>query len=226
MKASRRNLIAALAITSGSLVTTSAYAQFGALLGMGSKPSGGAASADPEAFLKSAQAAEKLMKNSAALLAQGLTSKEKAAELEAGRKAANAATDPAEKNALSQDVSKKEASALNEAMNNANIGEAVKNLNADQKALVAAASFNFMLALLQDKALVEQATGLISSMSGNPMNLSKLGGIKDAAASLKQQIAEASVFADKMPKIFAAVGVTAPITKDDKPKEMKQVVGD
>lgn len=224
MKASRRNLIAAIAITSGTLVAAPAYAQFGSLLGM-AKPGSGTASADPEAFLKSAQAAEKLMNNSVVLLARGLSSKEEAAKMEANRNAANALTDPAERQAKKLEVDKTEKAVINEKLSSAGTEEVLKNLNADQKAQVAAASFNFMLALLQDKALVEQATGLISSMSGNPMNLSKLGGIKDAAASLKQQIADASVFADKMPKVFAAVGVSAPVSKDDKPKEMNQVAG-
>ena len=83
-----RYLAATIFALAVACTASPAMAQFGALLG-----GGGAAkqtAGDPDAFLKSAQAAEKLMRNSVTLLSRGLSSKEKAAELEANRNAANA----------------------------------------------------------------------------------------------------------------------------------------
>ena len=181
------------------------------------------AAADPDAFIESAKAAEKLMNNSVTLMTQAVFSKEKAAEFEAKKKEAASLTDHAEKKAKQDEVKKGEMAALNEALGNAKLEKDMKNMDATQKAALGAAAYNFMLALLQDKALVEQSSSLVSSLSSNPMNLGKVGGVKDAASSLSNQISAASQVAGQMPKIFSAVGVTAPATKDEKPKMVAQV---
>lgn len=204
-----------------------ASAQFGKLIGgIGGGSSSPAASADPQEFIKSALTAEKLMNNSVALLAASLSSKEKAAEFEAQRKAANTITDAAEKQAKLTELRKSEAAAVNEAVNNANTEANIKKMGSLQRETMAAASFNFMLALLQDKALLEQGQGLLSSLSSNPMNISKLGGIKDAMSSLTNQMSAVSSIASKMPAVISAVGVKAPTSKDEKPKVTAQVEGE
>ena len=65
--------------------------------------SGGAA-ADPDSFLKSANEARDLMQNSLGHMTKALLSKEKAAEFKAKQDAANAATDPAEKEAKNSEL--------------------------------------------------------------------------------------------------------------------------
>ena len=201
-----------------------AMAQFGALSGLG----GGAkqTAGDPDAFLKSALAAEKLMRNSVTLLSRGLSSKEKAAELEANRNAANAITNPEEKKAKLLEVSRQELAVANEALNNSKLADDIKKMDTAKTEQISGAAFNFMLALLQDKDLVTQASGLISSLSSNPMNISKLGAIKDVAASLQNQITDGSQIIGKMPAIFSVVGVAAPASKDEKPKTTMAVAGD
>jgi hypothetical protein len=181
------------------------------------------AAADPDAFIKSAQDAENLMNNSVALISRAVLSKEKVAELDAKKKAASAETDAGEKKAKNLAVQKSRIAATNEAMGNADFEQRIKKMDASQKAELGAAAYNFMLALLQDKALVEQSSSLVSSLSSNPMNLSKVGGVKDVTSSLSNQISAASEVAGKMPKIFSAVGVTAPASKEEKPKKVAQV---
>lgn len=204
-------------------IGTPAMAQFGSLLGGSSNSS---SSVTPEAFVSSAFAAEKLMNNSVTLLSRSLSSKEKAAELEAQRKAANEITNPEEKKAKLTEVKKSELATLNEAMANSKFESDVKQMSGKQREDLGAAAFNFMLALLQDKALVDQGKGLVSSLSSNPMNITKVGGVKDAIGSLSNQISAASNIAGKMPSIFTAVGVKAPASKDEKPKVMAEVAGD
>ena len=211
-----------IAATFGAIAMP-AMAQFGNLLGGLSNSS---ASVTPEAFIESATAAEKLMNNSVTLLSRSLISKEQVAALVAQRKAANDTTDAAEKQAKLTEVNKSELAALNEAMANSKIESDVKKIGGKQREELGAAGFNFMLALLQDKALVDQGKGLVSSLSSNPMNISKVGGIKDTIGSLSNQISAASNIAGKMPAIFTAVGVKAPASKDEKPKVMAQVEGD
>ena len=166
------------------------------------------------------------MNNSVTLLAVSLSSKEQAADLESQRKAANAITDPAEKKDKLTELRKSETAAVNEAVSNANTEANIKKMDNQQRESLIAGAYNFMLALLQDKALLEQGKGLVTSLSTNPMNISKVGGLKDSISSLTNQVSAASSIAGKMPAIFTAVGVKPPTSKEDKAKTTAQVVGE
>lgn len=222
----KKQILTIVIASTFAVLTTPANAQFGSLLGNLIGGSGSVASTDPQEFIRSAQIAEGLMNNSLALMAASLSSKEKAAEFEALRKAANSITDAAEKEAKLTELRKSEVAAVNEAVNNADVEANIKKMDGKQRENLAAAAFNFMLALLQDKALLEQGKGLVSSLSSNPMNITKIGGIKDAISSLTNQLSAASSIASKMPAIFTAVGVKAPISKDEKPKVTAEVQGE
>jgi hypothetical protein len=218
-----QKIITAFLAASLSAFSVPAMAQFGklgALLGGGS---GASVAADPDGFLSSALAAEKLMNNSVTLLSRSLTSKEASAGLAAQRKAANEITDPAEKKAKLTEVQKSELALVNESLSKASIDSEIKKMGDKQRGDLGSAAFNFMLALLQDKALVDQSKGLISSMTTNPAALTKIGNIKDAVSSLSNQLSAASSVAGKMPSIFSAVGVKAPASKDEKPKVVAEV---
>lgn len=219
----KSKLIALAVVASCACAVSPAYAQFGSLGGMvgAAKGDSGGAPVDVDGFIKSAQTAEKLMNNSVRLLSRSLTSKEKAADLDAQRAAANAITDSKERDAKLLEVNKNSLAAINEAASNNNLAADIKKMDAKQREDIAAGAFNFMLALLQDKALVDQAKGIIASISTNPMMVSKLGGVKDVATSLGNQISDAGALAGKMPAIFTAVGVKAPASKDEKPKVTK-----
>ena len=203
----KSKIIALAVVASFACTVNPAFAQFGSLGGMvgAAKGDSGGAPVDVDAFIKSAQTAEKLMK-------------EKAADLDAQRAAANAITDSKERDAKLLEVNKNSLAAINEAASNNNLAADIKKMDAKQREDIAAGAFNFMLALLQDKALVDQAKGIIASISTNPMMVTKLGGVKDVASSLGNQISDAGALAGKMPAIFTAVGVKAPATKDEKPK--------
>jgi len=163
------------------------------------------------------------MNNSVTLLSNSLISKEALAGLAAKRKAANEITDPAEKEAKLTEVKKSRDALLNESLSKASIDSEIKKMDDKQRGDLGSAAFNFMLALLQDKALIDQSKGLISSMSTNPAALTKIGSIKDAVSSLSKQLSDASSVAGKMPSIFSAVGVKAPASKDEKPKVVAEV---
>jgi hypothetical protein len=222
----KKQVLAIVAASALGVLASPASAQFGKLPGFGGGSSSAAATADPQDFIKSALAAEALMNKSLAQLAGSLSSKEKAAEFDAQRKAANAISDAAEKQAKLTELRKSEAAAVNEAVNNANIEANIKKMGGQQREQMAGAAFNFMLALLQDKALLEQGQGLVSSLLSNPMNITKLGGVKDAMSSLTNQMSAVSSIASKMPAVISAVGVKAPTSKDEKPKVTAEVVGE
>ncbi len=226
MRNSLKTKLCISAVAFGSVFFAApAMAQFGlpSLLG-GAKTSG--AAADPDTFIKSALGAESLMNNSVRFLASALSSKEKAAEIDAAQKAANALTNPEEKKAKLAEVQKSQLAAVNESMGNDKFKADIAKMDDKKKEGLAASAFNFMLALLKDKDLVDQAKGLISGMATNPASLGKMGGVKDAASSLSNQLTAASQIAGKMPDIFSAVNVKAPASKDDKAKVTSEVTGE
>lgn len=200
-------------LTLGAALCTPAALAFGLgdLVGGGSKS---AAAGDPDVFIKSAQDADTLMNNSVGSLFKALASKKDQAAVEERKKAANTATDPKEKAALQAAVIKSELAAVEEAASVKNFDSDIAKFDANKKANLGASAFNFTLALLKDKDLVEQAQGLISSLSSNPMNMGKLGAIKDASANLSSQMTAATKLASVMPSIFKAVKMEAP-TKSD-----------
>lgn len=220
----KSNICAALLTLGAAFCAPQAHAfGLGDLTG-GSKTT--ASAGDPDAFIKSALGAEKLMNNSVTLLVRSLASKTESAAIESQMKAANAITDPAEKEAKLTEVKKSQEAVINANSSKEKLKAEVAKMDGKQKEDLGSAAFNFMLALLQDKDLISQASGLISSLAANPMNLTKLGGVKDVASSLSNQVSSASQIASKMPDIFSAVGVKAPASKDEKPKVTVAVAGD
>lgn len=219
----KHKIVTALVAAALGAACVPAMAQFGKLGSLIGGGTGTSAATDPDAFVASALAAEKLMNNSVTLLSRSLASKEASAGLTAQRKAANEITDPAEKKAKLTEVQKSELALVNESLSKASIDSEVKKMDDKQRSDLGSAAFNFMLALLQDKALIDQGQGLISGMTTNPAALTKIGSIKNAVSSLSSQMSAASSIAGKMPAIFSAVGVKAPASKDEKPKAVAQV---
>lgn len=196
---------------------TASSAGFGSLASL--VPGGGQSSAavDVDGYLKNAAVAEALMRTSLDQLASSLGSKEGIAEINALKKQAAEKTDAKEKGAIEQEIAKTQAAQLNALDFDKVANEEVKKMDAKQKQKLAGAATNFVLAMLKDKALLDQSSGMLSSLGSNPANLSKIGAIKDVAGSLKNQLEVAGSLATKVPKVFTAVGVKNPPTKESDP---------
>ncbi len=198
---------------------------FGNLMGTMGGGNAAVTADDPDVFVQSAKAAEKLMDKSTTLLVHYLANKESIATIEAEKKTANEVIDPAEKQAKFTEVKKSEQAALNEALSNDKFKVEILKMDSRQKKELGAAAFNFALAMLREKALMEQSKTLISSMSSNPANQRKLDSVKEATSSVSNQVSSASTIADKMPDLFSAVGMRGPVSKDEKPKITTAVSG-
>jgi hypothetical protein len=172
-----------------------------------------AASVDPDGFIKNALAAELLMRSSLDQMVESLATKEEVAKIDALKKQAAEKTDSKEKGVIEQEILKTEAALLNAKDFDKLATDDVKKMDAKQKKKLGAAAYNFVLAVLKDKDLLAQSTSLISGMGSNPAHMSKLGSVKDAAASLKTQSELAATLATKVPKVFSAVGVKTPPAK-------------
>ncbi len=198
---------------------------FGNLMGTMGGGNADATADDPNSFVQSAKSVEKLMDKSTTLLVHYLANKESVDTIEAEKKAANEVTDLAERQAKLAEVKKSEQTVLNETLSNDEFKAKIQKMDGKQKKELGAAAFNFALALLREKALVEQSKTLISSMSSNPATQPNLGSVKEATSGVSNQVSSASTIADKMPDIFSAVGMRGPVSKDEKPKITTAVSG-
>lgn len=201
--------IGALALLVG--VAGSASAQLGALFSAATTESSGVV--DVDGFIKNALSAEALMRTSLDQMSASLATKEELARINALKQQAAEKTDAREKNAIEQEILKTEAAMLNAKDFDKLASEDAQKLDARQKRKLAGSAFNFTLAVLRDRDLVGQSQTVLSSVSGDPTQLGKLGKVKDATGSLKTQLELASALATKVPKVFKAVGVKKPPSK-------------
>lgn len=210
-----------LAILACTTVAIPALAGFPSIPGLPStgKPASGAI--DPDTFLQTAKDAEGLLGQSLSSMSKALLSKEKVADLKAQQKAADAITDPKEKEAKNLEIMKSQAAQVNEATSDAGFKGSVDKMDADKRAQLGDSAYNFLLGVMKQGVLQGQSKGLISGMASNPANLGKVGSVKDAAASIGNQLSITSTLATKMPAVFSTVGVKAPASADDKPKVVK-----
>lgn len=219
-----RNFVALLGLLACTTVVVPASA-FPSLPGLPSSGKPAAGAIDPDTFLQTAKDAEGLLGQSLSSMSKALLSKEKVAALKAQQQAADATTDPKEKEAKNLEVIKSESAQVNEATSDAGFKGNVDKMDSEKKAALGDSAYNFMLGVLKQGVLQGQSRGLISGMSSNPANLGKLGSVKDAALSIGNQLSITTALASKMPAVFSTVGVKAPASADEKPKVVK-VSGD
>jgi hypothetical protein len=151
-------------------------------------------------------------------MSKALLSKDNVAALKAQQQAADAITDPKEREAKNLEIMKSQAAQVNEATSDAGYKNSVDKMDSEKRAQLGDSAYNFMLGVLKQGVLQQQSTGLISGMSSNPANLAKLGSVKDAASSIGNQLSITSTLASKMPAVFSTVGVKSPKSADEKPK--------
>jgi hypothetical protein len=214
----RHMCVLALALAVAISGSESAQAQIGGFSLPGTKKPAAAGAVDPDTYLKNARDAEGLMSTSLDQMSSVVLAKEQMANIEALKKQAAETTDPKEKEALQQQVASSEAADLNQVDYDKYASDQEQKLSAQQKQNLAASSFNFLLAVLKDQQLSGQSKGVMDSLSGNPTALSKLGAVKDSAASIGSQLQMSSSLAGKMPKVFSAVGVKDVPKVSDAPK--------
>lgn len=216
----KKLLVLVSAISLATLIPISANAQFGGLLGGSKSDSKSSASAgDVDGFLKTAEEADGLIRKSADTLFKAVATK---GELDAHAdkvKAANQVADTKEKEAALKKASDDQQAQLAKVDFAAKSEDAKKTMDAKQKAQVGAAIYNFMLGMLKDKELLEKGQGIISSISGNPMAMTKLSSVKDVMSSVSGQMGNISTIASGIQKLSSVVKLEALPTKtSDQPK--------
>ncbi|MCA0358277.1 MAG: hypothetical protein LCH78_15760 [Proteobacteria bacterium] len=215
--------IKTLVVAAGVLLLLSdqAHAQFGALTSkvpnLGNRSSGGS---DVNGFLASAQKAEALTRVSAVSLLESISSKEEAAALRARVTAAEAVSDPKEREAALRQVST-DATAQLAATDFATKSKELEGKATEaQRRQIGVSVYNLALAILMDRQAIEQGRGLLS----NPMSLTQGGSIlkaKEASSAIGGQMVNLSKIGLGLPKLMSVGKLAAlPTSAADTPKSI------
>jgi len=169
------------------------------------KQGSGNADADIKNFLQTADDARKLTGQSAFSLGQALLTKADMEAADAALAAANAITDPKEKEAAKAKVVTDVQAQLAKVDYDAAAKEIAKSNDKKKTALIGNSMYNFVLGLLKDKELANRGSALASSAASNPMLLTKVGDVKDVLASLSSQMGDMGKIAVGLQKMASTI---------------------
>jgi len=217
----KKRLLFALAITAVVAQGAPAIAQFGGFK-LPSVGGGGSGGADIDGFLRSAEQARHLTRISAVALLESVASHDAAVKIEDEQKAADAVTDPKEKEAALTKVSDDASAQLATIDYDAKAKELEATATAEQRRHLAVSIFNLALGILKDKDAVVQAQAITQSASRNPMMMAtqapKLMRVKDAASAIGGQMGNLGTIATGLPKLMSAAKLQAlPASSADQP---------
>lgn len=169
--------------------------------------------------------ADGLLQNSVSNLVEMVCNKDVADELKRKMQAAQEIKDPKEREAAISKVKEDQTAALLAASENQETAGKLSQLSGEQKKLATASLFNFVLAGLKDKTVVEFANGVVSKEQANPsaaMSYSKdISRTKDIAATLPSQITKIVQIGDNMIKLAQTgqIEIVVPKTSTEPAKE-------
>lgn len=170
--------------------------------------------------------ADGLLQSSVTNLVEMVCNKDVAAELNRKMQAAQEIKDPKEREAAISQVKEDQTAALLAASENQETVGKLSQLSAEQKKLAKASLYNFALAGLKDKAVVDLANGVASKVQGNPsaaISYSKdIARTKDIAATLPSQVTKIVQISDNMIKLAktSQIEVAVPETSTAPAKEV------
>jgi len=174
-------------------------------LGKTNSAGSGNVEADIKAFLQTADEARTLTGQSAFSLGQALLTKTEMEAAAAALAAANAITDPKEKEVAKAKVMTDVQAQLAKVDFDAAAKELAKANDKKKNALIGNSMFNFVLGLLKDKELASRGSALASSVASNPMLLSKAGEVKDVLSSLSSQMGDMGKIATGLQKMATTI---------------------
>lgn len=210
------------AVASIALLTSlPVHAQFGGMMGGGAKTTAPASGGDVDAFLKTAEDADGLIRKSSKVLFEAVATKDQMDANADKVKAANEISDPKEKEAALKKASDDQQAVLAKTDFAAKSEEMKKGLDAEKSKKIGTAIYNFTLGMLKDKEVVERGQGVIASISGNPTMIGKLGKAKDVMSSVSGQMGSITTIASGIQKLSTVVKLEKLPTKaSDAPTPM------
>lgn len=229
MTRTRKHLVGILALAAVAQAATPAFAQFGGLKlpAVPAKPATPAANAAAvpsiDQFLVTTEQARELTRRASVLLLKAVANHEDWVKIDEEQKAADAVTDPKEREAALSKVQADANAQLASVDFDAKAKEMEGHISEEQRKELAAAVFNLALGILKDKDVVLQGTAITESTVKNPILLAtqgpKLIKVKDAVGAIGGQMGNLGKIAVGLPKLMSAAKIQAlPTSSADKPQ--------
>lgn len=170
--------------------------------------------------------ADGLLQNSVANLVEMVCNKDVTNELNRKMQSAREIKDPKEREAAISKVKEGQKVALLEASENQETAGKLSQLSEKQKTLASDSLYNFVLAGLKDKTVVELANGIVSKVQANPsvaISYSKdISRTKDIATTLPSQVSKIVQVGGNLIKLAktSKIKVVVPQTSSDPAREV------
>lgn len=218
-------LAVALSAVMGLSVSSVSFA-FGLpkIPGIGASSNSNAQAVDVEGFMVKAAETNAMFQQSALLLTTFLGDKSKVAALDTELKAIEAISDVKERSAKMKALAEQNKAVIEASLSDkAKAQEELGKLQAEQRDRVIAAAFNFALGVMQAKELVPAGQSAMTSLQSNPMQATKLLGIKNTVSDLTGIVGNTTLALTTVPSLFKAAKIDAPIptSSSDKPAPFK-----
>lgn len=193
-------------------------------VGGGSSTASGLGKQDFDGMFKLFGEADGLLQNSVSSLVKMVCNKDVADELNRKMKAAEETKDPKEREAAINKVKEEQQAALLAASEKQETATKLTQLNGEQKQLAGNSIYNFILAGLKDKSVIEMANGIVSKVQANPTAVmsykDEVSRTKDLAANLPPQVSKIAQIGDNLIKLAktSKIEVAVPKTSTDAAK--------
>ncbi len=190
-------------------VSTAAHAQFGGLGGLmgGSKGGGGGdVGAQVEAFNAEANLINKTVAYALIQIVGALGDKTKLADIKAVNDSLSKSTDTKEIGAITGSIIKNNAAEAQELLKSSDAKAKMESLSPELQKKVGQSIFAVGVAALRIPVAINQGKNIISGVSSNPMNITKVLPVKDGL----------SLFAEVLPKLPTLVTTGFQLMRDVK----------
>lgn len=196
-------------------------------VGGGSPAASGLGKQDFDGMFQLFSEADGLLQNSVNSLVKMVCNKDEAEKLDRNMKAAEEIKDPKEREAAINKVKEEQQAALLKASENQETANKLTQLNGEQKKLAGNSIYNFILAGLKDKSVVEMANGIVSKVQANPTAAlsyrDEVARTKDLVSSLPPQASKIAQIGNNLVKLAktSKVEVVVPKSSSDAAKSVE-----
>lgn len=217
----------AIVVAACLMAASTANAQLGGLGGMlgGNKASAGASgdvAADVNTFVNKSAALSMLSGRAVMAINAAFASDTELAEKRAKIASFANITNPKEQLAKFEEVYKSEKAEAQGRLDSGEMEKRMGTLSEEKKKMIGAALLNFGIGTLQAAELTKSGQALIQSASGNPMNLTKLGPVKDALPLLGKVAGDSGSFLVGVTKVARGANINVQAPKvDSKPANIE-----
>jgi hypothetical protein len=214
----------AIVVAACMMAAGSAHAQLGGLGGMlggGNKANAGASgdiAADVNTFVNKSAALSLMSGRAVMAINAAFASDTELAEKRAKLVSLANITNPKEQLAKMEEVYKSEKAQAQSLLDSGEMEKRMGTLSEEKKKMIGAALLNFGIGSLQAVELTKSGQALVQSAASNPMNLTKVGPVKDALPLLGKVAGDSGSFLVGVAKVARGANITVQAPKvDSKP---------